>query len=85
MFVPESCHVCGQSAHGILIREFPETSRLRVLSIDGGGIRGSAPIGFLKAMQDEIGIPYYNVQRSFDVKVGTSSGEFRLLLNLPQH
>ncbi|OBS17023.1 hypothetical protein FPOA_12047 [Fusarium poae] len=26
------------------------------------------------AMQDEIGIPYYNVQRSFDVKVGTSSG-----------
>ncbi|KAL3584515.1 hypothetical protein FPOAC2_14295 [Fusarium poae] len=25
-------------------------------------------------MQDEIGIPYYNVQRSFDVKVGTSSG-----------
>lgn len=85
MYVPESCHVCGQTAHGISIREFPETSRLRVLSIDGGGIRGSAPIGFLKAIQDEIDIPYYDVQHSFDVKVGTSSGKFHLLSNISQH
>ncbi|KAL5585793.1 hypothetical protein FOVSG1_013485 [Fusarium oxysporum f. sp. vasinfectum] len=72
-YVPQSCHICGQLTPGISIRLFPDTSRLRVLSIDGGGIRGSAPIGFLKAIQDEIGIPYYNVQRSFDVKVGTSA------------
>lgn len=78
-YVPQSCHICGQPTPGISIRLFPDTSRLRVLSIDGGGIRGSAPIGFLKAIQDEIGIPYYNVQRSFDVKVGTSSGDVCVL------
>ncbi|KAH7184234.1 acyl transferase/acyl hydrolase/lysophospholipase [Fusarium oxysporum] len=78
-YVPQSCHICGQPTPGISIRLFPDTSRLRVLSIDGGGIRGSAPIGFLKAIQDEIGIPYYNVQRSFDVKVGTSSGALSVI------
>ncbi|CVL09032.1 related to calcium-independent phospholipase A2 [Fusarium mangiferae] len=71
---PESCLLCGQCTLGTLIRLTPETCRLHVLSIDGGGIRGSAPIEFIKAIQDGVGIPYYNVQRSFDVKVGTSSG-----------
>ncbi|KAM5527445.1 hypothetical protein FOXYSP1_20317 [Fusarium oxysporum f. sp. phaseoli] len=78
-YVPQSCHICGQPTPGISIRLFPDTSRLRVLSIDGGGIRGSAPIGFLKAIQDGIGIPYYNVQRSFDVKFGTSSGALSVI------
>ncbi|KAH7142375.1 acyl transferase/acyl hydrolase/lysophospholipase, partial [Fusarium sp. MPI-SDFR-AT-0072] len=78
-YAPQSCHICGQPTPGISIRLFPDTSRLRVLSIDGGGIRGSAPIGFLKVIQDEIGIPYYNVQRSFDVKVGTSSGALSVI------
>ncbi|KAH7186367.1 hypothetical protein DER44DRAFT_816943 [Fusarium oxysporum] len=65
-YVPQSCHICGQPTPGISIRLFPDTSRLRVLSIDGGGIH-------------EIGIPYYNVQRSFDVKVGTSSGALSVI------
>ncbi|KAJ0129100.1 putative AC9 transposase [Fusarium oxysporum f. sp. albedinis] len=58
-YVPQSCHICGQPTPGISIRLFPDTSRLRVLSIDGGGIRGSAPIGFLKAIQDEISVALY--------------------------
>lgn len=78
-YVPQLCHICGQDSPIISIRIFPDTSRLRVLSIDGGGIRGAAPIGFLKALQDEIGIPHYNVYRSFDVMVGTSSGDSHLL------
>ncbi|KAJ3453489.1 hypothetical protein MRS44_017736 [Fusarium solani] len=57
-----------------LISSTPDTCRARVLSIDGGGIRGAAPIGFLKTIQDAIGIPHYDVQRNFDIMFGTSSG-----------
>ncbi|KAJ3454384.1 hypothetical protein MRS44_018278 [Fusarium solani] len=64
---------------GLSVRLTPDTSRLRVLSVDGGGIRGSAPIGFLKSIQDEIGIPGYKVQRNFDVKIGTSSGALSVI------
>jgi hypothetical protein len=70
----EICLICGQYTSKHSVRLTPETCRLHVLSIDGGGIRGSGPIGFLKEIQDEIGIPYYNVRDSFDVKFGTSSG-----------
>ncbi|RSL40975.1 hypothetical protein CEP54_015958 [Fusarium duplospermum] len=75
----EACHICSEPTPGLSIHLTPDTSRLRVLSIDGGGIRGSAPIGFLKAIQDEIGIPGYKVQRNFDVKVGTSSGALSVI------
>ncbi|KAF4471559.1 retrotransposon hobase [Fusarium albosuccineum] len=79
LFRSDACHICGQPTPGLSIRITPHTGRTRVLSIDGGGIRGAAPIGFLKAMQDEIGIPGYDVQRHFDVKVGTSSGALSVI------
>ncbi|KAJ9413038.1 hypothetical protein FOXG_14055 [Fusarium oxysporum f. sp. lycopersici 4287] len=70
----KACPVCTAPTHDLTIRLVPDTSRLRVLSIDGGGIRGAAPLGFLKALEDEVGIPNFAIQRHFDVKFGTSSG-----------
>ncbi|KAH6868994.1 acyl transferase/acyl hydrolase/lysophospholipase [Thelonectria olida] len=75
----DACQICGASIQNLLIRLIPDTTRIRVLSIDGGGIRGSAPIAFLKALEDEIGIPNYQVQRHFDVKFGTSSGALSVI------
>uniref|UniRef100_A0A0D2Y868 RING-type domain-containing protein n=1 Tax=Fusarium oxysporum (strain Fo5176) TaxID=660025 RepID=A0A0D2Y868_FUSOF len=69
----KACPVCTAPTHDLTIRLVPDTSRLRVLSIDGGGIRGAAPLGFLKALEDEVGIPNFAIQRHFDVKFGTSS------------
>ncbi|KAI5455667.1 acyl transferase/acyl hydrolase/lysophospholipase [Mariannaea sp. PMI_226] len=74
-----ACQICTSLTQNVLIRLVPETTRIRVLSIDGGGIRGSAPIAFLKAIQDEIDIPNYQVQRHFDVKFGTSSGALSVI------
>ncbi|KAH7112381.1 acyl transferase/acyl hydrolase/lysophospholipase [Dactylonectria macrodidyma] len=76
---PEACHICSEPTPGLAIRIIPKTCRTHALSIDGGGIRGAAPIGFLKTIQDEIGIPNYDVQRHFDVKVGTSSGALSVI------
>ncbi|SCO54605.1 uncharacterized protein FFNC_15592 [Fusarium fujikuroi] len=70
----KTCTVCTAPTNDLAIMLVPDTSRLRVLSIDGGGIRAAAPLGFLKALEDEIDIPNFGIQRHFDVKLGTSSG-----------
>ena len=43
----------------------------RILSIDGGGIKGVAPASFLAALEDSLGVP---VSQYFDLIVGTSTG-----------
>jgi uncharacterized protein len=45
--------------------------RFRILSIDGGGIKGVFPAAFLAALQERIPLP---VNRYFDLIVGTSTG-----------
>ncbi|KNB13799.1 hypothetical protein FOXG_12484 [Fusarium oxysporum f. sp. lycopersici 4287] len=77
----KACPVCTAPTHDLTIRLVPDTSRLRVLSIDGGGIRGAAPLGFLKALEDEVGIPNFAIQRHFDVKFGTSSDYLKMFAN----
>lgn len=43
----------------------------RILTIDGGGIKGVFPAAFLAAIEDEIGRP---VVEHFDLVAGTSTG-----------
>ncbi|KAI1741274.1 hypothetical protein F4680DRAFT_416257 [Xylaria scruposa] len=49
----------------------PAHSGLRVLSLDGGGIRGIVELTLLEAIESRIGVP---LQRFFDLVVGTSTG-----------
>ncbi|MFG6115465.1 CBASS cGAMP-activated phospholipase [Halobacillus sp. MO56] len=44
---------------------------MKILCIDGGGIRGVMPIAVLKAMEKELGCP---VAEKFDLIAGTSTG-----------
>jgi patatin-like phospholipase/acyl hydrolase len=46
-------------------------SKLRILSIDGGGIKGVFPASFLASMEKELPEPLY---RYFDLIAGTSTG-----------
>ena len=54
---------------------------IRVLSIDGGGMRGIVPATILEAMEQETG---EHIAHLFDVMVGTSTGSILSLgLNVP--
>jgi len=52
----------------------PPTAGVRILSIDGGGIRGVVPLAFLELLQKTIG-PQLRLQDLFDLAFGTSSGK----------
>lgn len=49
---------------------------MKMLCIDGGGIRGIFPIAILQAIEEEFGKP---VGELFDVISGTSTGQSLLL------
>lgn len=46
-------------------------ARFRILSIDGGGIKGLFPAAFLAALQERVPLP---INRYFDLITGTSTG-----------
>ncbi|KAH8655641.1 patatin-like phospholipase-like protein [Xylariales sp. PMI_506] len=79
----DSCLFCSAELPDLQVRVKPDTATVRVLSIDGGGTRGRAPLEFVRVLQDRIGLPC-PVQRHFDVVYGTSSGAiiaFALFVN----
>jgi hypothetical protein len=72
VFHLDDCLLC-EAGVAWSIRMKPPTTTTRVLSIDGGGTRGRAPLEFLRILQDAIALPF-PVQQNFDVIYGTSSG-----------
>lgn len=72
MYVFECCPLCLKRCEKS-IRVRPVTAGVRILSIDGGGIRGVIPIQFLRLLEREIGLPM-PIQENFDFAFGTSSG-----------
>jgi hypothetical protein len=75
VFKLDKCLLCQSSFPQKATVKIRDPSRgLRVLSLDGGGIRGIVHLMFLKTLQDRIGLPY-PVQENFDLTVGTSVGK----------
>ena len=68
-FEVSSCVLC-LSQGKLIARLKPATAGCRILSIDGGGIRGVVPLEFLDLLQKLIDCP---LQDLFDLAVGTSS------------
>jgi hypothetical protein len=52
-------------------RSLPENRGLRILSMDGGGMKGMATVKLLRALQQRTGRPIHTL---FDLIVGTSTG-----------
>jgi len=61
----------------LIIRIHPPTAGVGVLCVDGGGVRATAPLGFLERLQRDVALPI-PVQRFFKVAVGISSGRLPL-------
>jgi Patatin-like phospholipase len=73
LFKIRTCFLCGLTTLGVEVKYLPENAGVRVLTLDGGGVRGIATLQYLKALQERIGLPY-PVQENFDLVYGTSSG-----------
>jgi hypothetical protein len=73
LFAFTNCPFCRLTC-SIRIRVKPATAGVRLLSIDGGGVRAVIPIQFLRALEQalDLDIP---VQEHFDLSYGTSSGK----------
>lgn len=67
------CPLCSKST-GDVFRLKPPTAGVRVLSIDGGGIKGIIPLELLGLMQEKLG-PNCRIQNLFDLCIGTSAGK----------
>jgi hypothetical protein len=72
LYTLDCCPFCSQSCQAT-VRTKPATAGLRVLSIDGGGIRAAIPIQFLCALEKAVGLDM-PIQEHFDLAYGTSSG-----------
>lgn len=68
----EKCPLCMQPCD-VRVRTKPPTAGMRVLSIDGGGIRAVIPIQFLRALDSALGLDM-PIQEHFDFAYGTSLG-----------
>jgi hypothetical protein len=82
-FEVDSCFWCGRPTSGVVVKTLPPTAGIRVLTFDGGGVRGLVTLISLQSLQDRIGLEY-PVQEHFDVVVGTSSGTVLSESRLPR-
>ncbi|KAK6437815.1 hypothetical protein LTR95_005990 [Oleoguttula sp. CCFEE 5521] len=70
-----ACVLCGQDNTLPAIQLIPPTAGVRVLSIDGGGVKGVVPLATLQHLEmrmDGLGVP---IRNQFDLVCGTSAGE----------
>ncbi|KAK6522718.1 hypothetical protein TWF281_002154 [Arthrobotrys megalospora] len=67
------CYICGAEYGDMILRKKPPTAGVRILSIDGGGVRGIVPIQYLKTLEERLGMSH-PIQDNFDLALGTSSG-----------
>ena len=68
------CILC-ETRGSVVARLKPATAGARILTVDGGGIRGVVPLEFLQLLQGLIG-PNLPVQDLFEQAFGTSSGKY---------
>jgi hypothetical protein len=75
-FEMPSCPLCGvqQPREKAIFRLVPPTAGIRMLCLDGGGIRGVVPFVFLKYLETELSLFGCSLQEMFDYVGGTSAG-----------
>ena len=64
---------CGGNRADLLVRLKPPTAGLRVIGLDGGGLRGIVSLEFIGILQKSLGSSC-QVQDLFDLALGTSVG-----------
>ncbi|KAF5707899.1 hypothetical protein FMUND_10882 [Fusarium mundagurra] len=75
-FAVEECICCQTRFAGVIFRFRPETRGIRILALDGGGVRGIMILKCLQLLQTRLRdfLPGMDIIELFDVCVGTSTG-----------
>jgi hypothetical protein len=74
-FVVSSCMLCGRDNSLSTFRYIPPTAGIRILCLDGGGIRGIISLAFVNYIDQQLqpfGCPFSDY---FDYVCGTSAGK----------
>lgn len=69
-----NCMLCGEQNHKPVISLIPATAGVRLLSLDGGGIRGVIPLVYLQFLQESLTELQVGLRDLFDFVCGTSAG-----------
>jgi hypothetical protein len=74
-FDMSACILCGNHTHNgsHQVQLKPRCAGVRVLTLDGGGIRGIVELALLRSIEKEIGLGI-QINELFDLVVGTSTG-----------
>ena len=71
------CWLCweekGRYTHQIQLK--PRCAGARILTLDGGGIRGIIELSVLQALDNAVGLANFPIRDMFDLIVGTSTGK----------
>ncbi|KAF2835324.1 FabD/lysophospholipase-like protein, partial [Patellaria atrata CBS 101060] len=73
-FIISLCPLCGHSNQDDVFQFIPPTAGIRMLSIDGGGVRGIAPLKFLEYFDSALNEFGCCIRDAFDYVCGTSTG-----------
>jgi hypothetical protein len=65
-----------------LVRLKPRCAGVRILTLDGGGIRGIVELSVLQALHSAVGLEDVPIREMFDLIVGTSTGTISSLYAL---
>ncbi|KAK6428380.1 hypothetical protein LTR95_015477 [Oleoguttula sp. CCFEE 5521] len=69
-----ACLLCGQKDQPATIQLLPPTAGVRVLSLDGGGVKGIIPLTFLDQLEKRLAGFQLPIRDHFDFVCGTSAG-----------
>ena len=72
--LPE-CVLCGVNYRNSIFRFVPPTAGIRILSVDGGGVRGVIPLTFLQHLNSILAPFRCAAKDHFDLVCGTSAGK----------
>lgn len=71
-FSIHECMLCGVATGELTFHFLPPTAGIRILTLDGGGVRGIIPLVFLEHLEKSLQIPMHE---AYDLVYGTSAGE----------
>lgn len=83
-YAVDECICCQARFTGVIFRFRPKTRGIRILALDGGGVRGIMILKCLQLLQTRLRdfLPGMDIIEMFDVCAGTSTGKFTKTLYL---